>query len=218
MKKQILLLCATLIFGMSAHAQHTPFAKYGLPPEAFNHMYLDLVANFPIQSISMGDDQFMGQTDPKGHLYGYGRYIKSDGTQVVGQFRNGELIFGITLGQQSAWVGEPKYYSSYSLSTGRLEYVFLSNTRQLLDTKALGEYAFVSMRYANGDQYMGEIYQSRRHGYGIYYYANGDFWFGEYDRDVRQGFGALFKTDNTIVIGQWDGEDERKTVKLKAKD
>lgn len=216
--KHHLLLCAALALGLTARAQQTPFARYELPSEGFNHVYLDLVAAFPVRSITMGDDQFVGQTDPNGRIYGYGRYVRSDGTQIVGQFRNGELLFGITLGQHSALVGQPKYYSSYSLTTGRLEYVYHSSTRQLLDTKALGEYAFVSMSYANGDQYMGETYQGRRHGYGIYYYANGDFWFGEYDKDVRQGFGALFKTDNTLVIGQWDGEDQRRTMKLKAKD
>ncbi len=93
--------------------------------------------------------------------------------------------------------------------------MYKASQRILFDTKALGDYRFVSMRYSNGDQYIGETYQGKRHGLGLYFYRNGDVWFGEYDNNVRRGFGALFEQDNSLTIGQWEGEDIRRVVYVK---
>ena len=212
----ILLFSHFLILNV-ALAQKTPFEKYGLCPPEMEQVFLDHVAGYSSKVITMGEDQYVGQVDRDGKLYGYGRYVKGDGTQIIGKFRDGQLIFGITLGKESAIVGNNSFYSSYSLTSGKLEYVFLSNTRQLLDTKALDEYAFVSMRYSNGDQYIGEVFRGLRHGYGIYYYANGDIWFGQYANNLRCGFGALFTRNNTLHIGQWEAEDARRDIYVKEK-
>ena len=61
------------------------------------------------------------------------------------------------------------------------------------------------MKYLNGDQYVGEVYKGKRHGFGIYYYADGDFWFGEYNNDVRVGYGALYTVGDGMFIGEWRG-------------
>lgn len=217
MKRISLLLYLIIIVSTRGNAQKTPFEKYGICPPEMEHVFLDHVASYPSKIITMGENQYVGQVDKDGKLYGYGRYVKGDGTQIIGKFRDGQLIFGITLGKESAIVGNASFYSSYSLTTSKLEYVFLSNTRQLLDTKALGEYGFVSMRYSNGDQYIGEVFQGMRHGYGIYYYANGDFWFGQYNNDIRSGFGAYFHVEGGLEIGQWLGEDIKRLIYIKSK-
>ena len=215
MKRISLLLYLIIIVCTHGNAQKTPFEKYGVCPAEMEHVFLDHVEKFASKVITMGENQYVGQVDKDGKLYGYGRYVKGDGTQIIGKFRDGQLVFGITLGKESAIVGNASFYSSYSLTTSKLEYVFLSNTRQLLDTKALGEYGFVSMRYSNGDQYIGEVFQGMRHGYGIYYYANGDLWFGQYANNYRCGFGALFTRDNRLTIGQWEAEDTRREIFVK---
>ena len=41
---------------------------------------------------------------PKGTIYGFGRFVRQDGTQIFGLFRNGQLVHGITLTNRSASV------------------------------------------------------------------------------------------------------------------
>ena len=201
----------------SARAQQTPMMKYEIAPASFQHIYIDHIQDIPSKTINYGANQYLGQVNRYGTLYGYGMFINGDGSQIIGQFRNNQLLFGITLGQSSALVGSRDYYASYSLATGRIEFVFRANERVLIDAQNQLDYGFVSMTYANGDQYVGEVYQRQRHGYGIYYYSNGDFWFGQYREDVRDGFGALFSVDGDIEVGQWRGEDEVRVIQVKKK-
>ncbi len=214
MKRILLSLClASLV--LTVAAQRTPFPKYDIAPDGMQQAFLDQVENYRSRLVTDGANQYIGQTDKEGHFYGYGRYLRSDGSQVFGQFRNGEMITGITLASESAIVGNAGYYCSYSLKTGKLEYIFEAGSRKLYDAAALADYGFVSMRYANGDRYVGEVYQGNRHGLGIYFYANGDIWFGQYDSNVRHGFGAMFSQDNYLTIGQWSGEDTLREIAVK---
>ncbi len=214
MKRLIFSLCLASL-AIAAAAQRTPFPKYDVAPDEMQQVFLDQVADYRSRLVTDGTNQYLGQTDKEGHFYGYGRYLRSDGSQIFGQFRNGEMITGITLGTESAIVGNAGFYCSYSLKTGKLEFVFESGSRKLYDTAALEEYGFVSMRYANGDRYVGEVYQGNRHGLGIYFYANGDIWFGQYDRNERKGFGAMFDQDNYLIIGLWNGENTVREIEVK---
>ncbi|MDD7303408.1 MAG: hypothetical protein SPF56_03800 [Bacteroidaceae bacterium] len=208
------ILILSLLCGLSVHmkAQKTPFQKYEIPMPAMVDIMLDYVERYACQRISNGPDEFFGQTDPKGTIYGFGRFVRQDGTQIFGLFRNGQLVHGITLTNRSASVGNPQFYSSYNLGTGVLEYVFQSGQRQLFDTHMLPDYRFLTMSYSNGDQYVGEVYKGLRHGLGIYYYANGSIWFGQYNNNVRSGFGCLFSTEDDMTIGLWEGDDQRRDI------
>ncbi len=198
-------------------AQRTPVEKYDLAPASYQNVFLDHVEYFPSKIITTNSGQYVGQVDFNNRLYGYGMFINNDGSQIVGMFRNGKLFFGISMSRENAMVGSPEYYANYGMETGRLDYVLRSDSKQVVDGEGLYDYAFVSMRYQNGDQYVGEIYQRKRHGYGIYYYANGDIWFGQYNNDVRYGFGALFDVDNQITLGWWEGEDIRRIISVEKK-
>lgn len=206
-----------LLLASQAYAQRTPIEKYELVPAAFEQVYLDHIQGFPCRTINLTDSQYWGQVDKDGKLYGYGMFINGDGSQITGKFRDEQMIQGITITQNSALVGNPSFYASYSLTTGRLEFIFRSYERVLVDTKQQLDYGFVIMKYANGDQYVGEVYQRKRHGLGLYYYANGDCWFGQYNNDIRSGFGALFRAGENIEIGQWEGEDERRVILIQEK-
>ncbi len=214
MKRLLFSLCLASL-AIAVAAQRTPFPKYDIAPDEMEQVFLDQVADYRSRLVTDGANQYFGQTDKEGHFYGYGRYLRGDGSQIFGQFRNGEMITGITLGKESAIVGNAGFYCSYSLKTGKLELVFEAGSRKLYDTAALEEYGFVSMRYANGDRYVGEVYQGNRHGLGIYFYANGDIWFGQYDRNARKGFGAMFDQDNYLTIGIWNGENTVREIEVK---
>lgn len=198
-------------------AQSTPLQKYEIAPADFEHVFLDMVARNPCSLTTTESGQYVGQTNDDKQVYGYGTFVNNDGSQRTGQYRNGRFIFGITINNDNAIVGGNDFYATYSLTTGRLEYIFKANEKQLIDGQGLYDYAFVSMNYNNGDRYVGEIYKGKRHGYGIYYYANGDYWYGQYRDDVRYGFGALFTAANQLFIGQWNIEDTPRLITVKSK-
>lgn len=214
------LLSLALSSGSIAFAQSTNLQKYELLPEPLVEVFLDHVESFPSTTISIGQDQYYGQTDSKGNLYGFGRYVRADGVQVFGLFRGGKLIQGITLLSSSASVGNTTHYASYNLTTGQLDYVFQGSHRQLFDTRALRGNKFLSLTYINGDQYVGETLDGKRHGLGLYFYANGDIWFGVYQDNVRKGYGATFTVNDRLIIGEWNDEDairETDVSKIKRK-
>ena len=205
-RMRIFLLSLAVALSSIACAQTTELMKYELLPEALVDVFLDHVQAFPSTDISIGQDQYFGQTAPSGKIYGFGRYVRADGVQVFGIFREGRLIQGITLLSTSASVGDATHYASYNLTTGQLDYVFKGSHRQLFDTRALKNNKFMSFTYVNGDQYVGETVGNKRHGLGLYFYANGDIWFGVYQDNVRKGYGATFTTDDHLIIGEWDDE------------
>ena len=112
------LLSLALSAGSIAFAQGTELQKYAMLPDPLVEVFLDHVQAFPSTTISMGLDQYYGQTDSKGSLYGFGRYVRADGVQVFGLFREGKLIQGITLLSASASVGDATHYANYNQYVG----------------------------------------------------------------------------------------------------
>ncbi len=212
MKRTLTILAVAMVCAVSALAQSTPLAKYDVAPDSYEHVFLDHVKDFRSRLIDVGGGQYVGQTDDRHTLYGYGQFINNEGSLVVGKFRGGALIQGISLGKDNVTVGSKDFYCSYSLSTGRLEYIFADGKPHRPTDAEAADYTFMTMTFANGDSYVGELYKGKRHGLGIYYYATGGLWYGAYANDMRGGFGAWFKIGNDMLIGQWDGEDERRSV------
>lgn len=215
--KRINILFIALLSVMAVNAQRTPVEKYEIPPYGFEQVFLDGIEKNPSRILETMSGQYIGQVDTNNYLYGYGMFLGKDGTQVTGKFRQGKVLFGITMSQQNAIVGSPDFYVSYSLSTGQFEYIFRNNQKYIIEGGTQFDYRFGTVRYMNGDQYTGELYQGRRHGFGIYYYADGDFWFGEYNNDIRTGFGALYTMENGLFIGEWYGETVKRVISIKRK-
>lgn len=219
MKRTAFILCLmTLAFSggqSSLHAQQTPLEKYELAPAGFENVFIDHVKGFASHTINIGDNQYLGQVSRDHEFYGYGMFINGDGSLIIGKFRESQLLSGITLTQNAAVVGNQLNHAVYSQNSGRLDYLIRNGEKVLPDQRSVFDYGFVTMKYSNGDQYVGEVYQRKRHGYGIYYYRNGDFWYGQYNNDIRSGFGAYFTVDGDIQIGEWQGEDEKRVIQVK---
>ncbi|MBQ0049992.1 MAG: hypothetical protein KBT12_07145 [Bacteroidales bacterium] len=215
MKRHIYTALYTLLFSLSATAQETLLQKYEYAPQAYQEVYIDMIEHNPCRTITTSNGQYVGQVDSKGALYGYGMFVNNDGSQIIGQFRNGKLLFGISLTATRANVGGTDYYASYSLNTGFMEYIYRGVDKQSTNAEGLYDYAFVSQKFTNGDQYIGEIYKRQRHGYGVYYYADGSIWFGPYNNGVRKGYGVYINAKNELTIGDWDGEDVRRSIQVK---
>lgn len=217
MKRILLVFLLVFCIGLSAFSQHTPMVKYEIAPWSYEHVFMDLVQEFNVSMIDVSGGQYVGQTNGRNALYGYGQFISDTGNEIIGKFRNGVLLHGIIISKENATVGSKDFYCSYSLSTGELQYVYRKGVMEQPQGQNNKDYSFMSQTFPNGDRYVGEFYQGKRHGVGIYYYATGGLWFGIYDNDVRNGFGAWFKQGNDMVIGLWEGEDERRSVYIPIK-
>lgn len=212
MKRIISVIFLAVLMALPSRAQYTPLVKYDVVPRSYEHVFVDYIKDFPVRLIDASGGQYVGQTDGRMALYGYGQFINDSGDVIVGKFRNGDLLHGVIVGRDNATVGSKEFYCSYSLSSGKLQYISRNGVMELSLVPDSLDYTFMSQTFANGDRYVGEFYQGRRHGLGIYYYATGGLWFGVYENDIRNGFGAWFKETNDMVIGLWEGEDERRRV------
>ncbi|MBR5466148.1 MAG: hypothetical protein IKU79_01880 [Bacteroidaceae bacterium] len=216
--KRIIFIFILCVFTVSlTKAQYTPLKKYEVAPSAYEDVFLDYVSDFQSRILSISGGQYVGQIDYRHSLYGYGQYVSDGGDMILGKFRNGELLQGISIGRDNVTVGNKEFYCSYSLSTGNLEYICIKGELIVPPDTIASDYKFLTQTFSNGDSYVGELYKGLRHGLGIYYYAAGGLWFGTYCNDIRDGFGAWFKVSNDMLIGHWAGEDERRTIYIPLK-
>ena len=204
MKKHITIIALALLCALGAKSQITDVEKYDIIPDEFEEVYNDLVKTHVAKLINTSNGQYLGQTSNDGQLYGYGAYYSNNGSQIIGQYRNGKCMFGMTMGEKDVTIGTKDFYACYSLETGNLDFVFRNNLRQLVDMKRFANYRFEVLTYQNGERYVGETLDGKRHGYGIYYYMTGNYWYGQYQNGRRNGYGAMFTTDGKIFIGRWE--------------
>lgn len=215
MRRISTIIAALALNAILSLAQRTPLEKYELAPDAHMEVFMDYVAQFNGKSLTTTAGDYIGQTQRDNQPCGYGIHIGNDGSRVTGMFRQGRLFFGITQTPRLTMVGSPEHYVAYSNTTGRVEYVMRQQEQMVMQGPQIYDYGFVTMQYANGDHYTGEIYMNRRHGFGIYYYANGDIWYGPYENDLRNGFGVLFTEEDGIILGEWRGEEIKKVLPVK---
>lgn len=210
MRKTMTLLLLAVLSQLSATAQVKLYDEMCDPLQA---VFCDYVENESSQNfLSSASGQYTG-TLIDGKIYGWGFILASDGTRSFGQFRNGKNIFGLSITDKIAKVGSEKNYVVYDLETGEiirlhsnggdapLRYPLVSSNKE-----KESPYSFKKETYANGDIYIGEFYNGKRHGYGVYYWANGDIWYGRYEGGYRNGYGMLINTAHRIYYGKWHGD------------
>lgn len=205
--KHLILTVLGLMTSFYLQAQQDELYKYDRIPDNFQKVYADATADCATGIINTASGQYWGQTKD-GILYGYGIFMNNQGGQWIGQYRNGECIFGIMMDDKTANVGSKTFYSLYDLHTGELLKIFTPQGVVTPPASVAKDYKFVSMTYANGDRYVGETYKGERHGYGIYYWSDGQFWFGQYRHNLRDGYGAQFATNEKIYTGKWFDNDK----------
>ena len=68
-------------------------------------------------------------------------------------------------------------------------------------------YKFSCIDYENGNYYVGETLDGKRHGMGIYLWSNGDAWYGHWSYGERDGEGVFLKGfPNEVQVGRWKGD------------
>lgn len=65
------------------------------------------------------------------------------------------------------------------------------------------DFGYGVMIYANGEKYVGEFDNKKRHGQGVYFLSNGDKYVGTWKNNEYSGEGRLYKRDGVIESGIW---------------
>ena len=82
------------------------------------------------------------------------------------------------------------------------ENIFQSNSKRYL----LKKNKRVKINYKNGEKYIGEVFNNKKEGFGIYYYSNGNRYEGEWKNDMKEGFGILYYLSGNIYKGEWKND------------
>lgn len=73
-------------------------------------------------------------------------------------------------------------------------------------TKKYSSYKFECFTYSNGNMYIGETQNGKRHGKGIFLWKGGDAWYGEWTDGKRDGKGIHMYYDGSITVGRWNDD------------
>ena len=210
-----LLISLISLFSFVAHAQQNSAKLYDEMCDQLQAVFCDYVkkdATLKLISNTQGD--YLG-TLIDNALYGWGYYLSANGSKSFGQYRNGELLFGLVLSEDVAKIGSKENYVVYNLYTGDIMRLHttegdISLSYPYITTKdgVRSPYSFKKETYANGDIFYGEFYNGKRHGYGVYCWTNGDMWYGHYKDGYRNGYGMLIKPGKMIYYGKWVGDSK----------
>ena len=64
------------------------------------------------------------------------------------------------------------------------------------------EYRFDVIK-SGGNYYIGETYNGKRNGYGIFLWQNGDMWYGSWSNDTGNGNGVYLYKNGNVITGTW---------------
>ncbi len=209
MRKDILIISCIMICAV-------------LNAESGEEMLRRAVSTNPSNSWNSGDMQKGQRIADKNNM---SAYLWSNGAMYFGNFYGNQLhdygIYIVPEGYQVANCPNAKYYvgdwsngkksgigTCYDAS-GKLIYY-----GEFKDGKPVGtypmtgyeNYKFQTIDYTNGDKFIGETENGKRHGYGVYAWNDGRIWIGNWTDNVRNGKGIDIASNGTLTTGTWQGD------------
>jgi hypothetical protein len=70
-------------------------------------------------------------------------------------------------------------------------------------------YKFECIEYTSGDFYVGETYNGKRHGKGVFIWTDGDMWYGNWSDGQRDGYGIYMPYQGSVSTGTWKGDTKQ---------
>lgn len=178
--------------------------------------------------LVLGLARYKGQVAYNGALHGYGVCRTDKGVYFWGKYNAGSVT-GTFLSICSADATESltncpgAYYFVGNMVNGkksgrgscydlRGNLVYSGNFSNDIPTgtypsTGYESYKFSCIDYENGNYYVGETLDGKRHGMGIYLWSNGDAWYGHWSFGERDGEGVFLKGfPNEVQVGRWKGD------------
>ena len=170
------------------------------------------------------NDRYKGQTNSNGNRHGLGAYYWNSGDLYIGAWINNDFNgFAIYLiGDMDTYhiinCPETKIYAgnfandvlSGTGSCYNINGVRLYNGN-FTDGKPNGTYPGTTANGANrfdviksgNNYYIGETYNGKRSGYGIFLWQNGNIWYGQWSNDTGNGSGIYLYQNGIVTAGTW---------------
>lgn len=167
---------------------------------------------------------YKGQTYD-GHRSGLGMYSWNDGSFYIGGWnsgnRNGMATYITTPGYTLTNCPDCAYYVGEWLSqdksgTGTCydkfgKLIYYGSFANDIPTgtypmSGFDSYKFECIEYSSGAYYVGETYNGKRHGKGVYIWSTGDMWYGNWSNGERDGYGIYMPYQGSVSTGTWKGD------------
>lgn len=150
-----------------------------------------------------GSDYYFGEWS-NGIKHGCGILIAGDGGRIINNCSNcvyyvGNYSNDDKLGKGSCYDNDGNliYFGNFSNDAPTETYPTTGN---------YSSYKFECIEYDNGNKYIGETKDGKRHGRGIYIWKNGDAWYGPWEDGIRKGFGIEMYYNGSIKYGRWSND------------
>ena len=157
---------------------------------------------------------------------GQGTHTRADGNKYVGEFKNGKRNGQGTYNWKDGriWVGKwknselngyaIKYYASGDINKEGIfkdgKFLYAQNSKNLpcpSDQTENYHDCYGTYVFANGNKYVGEFKEGKRHGQGTFTWVDGEKYVGEYKKGKQSGQGTNFFKNGAKYIGEYkDGK------------
>lgn len=166
-----------------------------------------------INSIRNNPDDYLDIFIPNNIINGV--YVKNpdpDGIFGIAGIEEGDIIIKIDGVEVNFWyeVKHMTFYQNTINDNMTFEIVRNNNTITLTydcEQYIYGYYTYELVEYSDGIVYIGELYDSQRHGNGELYFGNGDEFIGHFSFDTRNGWGTYYWNSGDYFIGNWIDND-----------
>jgi len=138
-------------------------------------------------------DKYAGEYKD-GKRNGQGTYTYANGTIEEGFWEDGKFQYAQKLSPQVQVTEAPTDDEIISLSSE-------SDLPECINSAKVWHDCFGNLLYENGDKYVGDFEENKKHGHGTYDWANGDKYVGEFKKDMQNGLGVYTQSDGTIEDG-----------------
>ena len=160
-------------------------------------------------------DKYVGEWK-ENQMHGHGTYTWANGDKYIGEFRDGRNTYGVqysALGRLQGTFSNGEWCEACEPNANQLALVREIDPSHLsvlppCPTSGYFDNCFGSYTDADGNKYVGEWKDDKRHGQGTSFWADGDQHVGEYKDGEEHGHGTYTWADGDVYVGEFkDGEE-----------
>ena len=197
MNRILFLLASLLVVGNA----------YALPPCSSSGVFHNCFGAFTFDD----GDKYVGEWK-EDQMHGHGVYTWANGEKYIGEFRDGRNTYGVqysALGRlqgtfsNGEWCEECEPNANQLALVREIDPSLITAALPPCPTSGYFDNCFGAYMDADGNEYVGEWKDNKRHGHGASTFADGDQHVGEYKDGKPHGQGAYTWADGDKYVGEY---------------